>query len=77
MLSQVLCRANPGALERVKNQGPHAEEAPQSGPPDLGTRKGANVDRRLELIIVPVSNVGRAKAFYTKILGINVRLAHQ
>src|SRR6478609_8372373 len=41
------------------------------------TRRGPAVDYKLELIAVPVSDVDRAKAFYTDQVGFNADHDHQ
>ncbi len=35
------------------------------------------MDMRLEVVVVPVSNIGRAKDFYSEKLGFNVDVDHQ
>src|SRR5215831_8463977 len=43
---------------------------------DTRIEKGPHMDWRLELVIVPVSDVDRAKAFYTEKLGFNTDHDH-
>jgi catechol 2,3-dioxygenase-like lactoylglutathione lyase family enzyme len=44
---------------------------------DLTSEGGSTVDLRLEVVVVPVSDVDRAKAFYTDKVGFNVDVDHQ
>ena len=39
---------------------------------DLTSEGGPTVDMRLEVVVVPVSDVDRAKAFYSEKVGFNV-----
>jgi catechol 2,3-dioxygenase-like lactoylglutathione lyase family enzyme len=41
------------------------------------TRRSCNVDWSLELVVVPVSDVDRAKAFYTEKLGFHLDVDHR
>lgn len=41
------------------------------------TREGAGMDWKLELVIVPVADLDRAKTFYTEKVGFNVLVDHQ
>jgi catechol 2,3-dioxygenase-like lactoylglutathione lyase family enzyme len=43
---------------------------------ELVVEKGPHMDWRLELVVVPVSDVNRAKAFYTEKLGFNADHDH-